>query len=443
MGGVLVMNQKIDLTDDGTEFEKKVYVIADEVLNILKELSRENRKQINSKLIAEKMVWRDPIKSVLTHHEKEVSDNSVEPNYLKELSNKILDKFTQLMPSSLTEQLSDLKEKLHNKDIVSKSQDWLESPIKIIKKYIDSISNRNKELEEFMQQTMKYLAETEAHLAAEMSSQHKKFKDDRDFEDDIAANMNMIKQNVSVSGDLTTVKMTVLNKIENINKCIEKKREQDMQRLQETEKTIEEMSKRMAEIKREADEIRRRSQEIEFESVRDNLTGLYNRKAYDEKVIETLANLNRYNVPSSLMLCDIDYFKKINDNFGHKVGDLALMKLASLLKERLRINDFISRYGGEEFAIILPHTDLERAVKAGECIRSYIDKSVFSYKGQEIPLTISVGISSFRKDDDSTSVFERADHALYLAKRSGRNQVKTEEDVIKEGAVLNSSVLQS
>jgi diguanylate cyclase len=128
------------------------------------------------------------------------------------------------------------------------------------------------------------------------------------------------------------------------------------------------------------------------------------------------------------MVCDIDFFKKINDTYGHKVGDLALKKLASLLQERLRVNDIITRYGGEEFAIILPHTGLEGAQKAAEGIRSYIDKATFSYKGKTIPLTISVGVSKFIKGDDKNSVFERADRALYLAKNSGRNAVRSELD---------------
>jgi diguanylate cyclase len=171
---------------------------------------------------------------------------------------------------------------------------------------------------------------------------------------------------------------------------------------------------------------------MESESLHDNLTGLSNRKAYDQKIIETLATLGRYGVPSSLLMCDIDDFKKINDTYGHKVGDLALKKLASLLKEKLRVNDFISRYGGEEFAIILSHTDLPGAVKAGEGILSYINNSAFSYKGDRILLTISIGISVFKQNDDAGTVFERADSALYVAKRSGKNNVKTETDLIKE-----------
>lgn len=437
------MNQEFNLNDVNIEFEERVYVMADEVLSILKELSQENKKQINSKAIAEKMFWRDSVKNLLSVNRGAGSKEEIEPNCLKELSNSLLDRLTDLMPSSITEKLSDLKEKLHNKEISGGSREWLDSPIKIIRKYIDSLVIRNSELEEFMQQTMNYLAETEGNITSELTSQHQRFKDDRIFEDNISENMAYIKNNVNVSNDFSSVKMALMSKIENINRGIEIKKDRDMQRLKETENTLEEMSKRMMEIKREADDIRKRSQELEVETLQDNLTGIYNRRAYDQRMIETLANFERYNVPASLMICDIDFFKKINDTYGHNVGDLALKKLASLLKERLRINDFVSRYGGEEFAIVLPHTDLNGATLAGEGIRSYIDKSVFSYKNQKISLTISVGVSAFRKGDNGSTVFERADSALYLAKRSGRNQVKSENDTLNESANIESASLKT
>ena len=246
-----------------------------------------------------------------------------------------------------------------------------------------------------------------------------------------------------ITDNLKNLKKAVFGKIENINKGIDQKREQDMLNLKSQETTLEQMSSRINGIKKEAEEIKKKAEEIELQSLRDQLTGLYNRKAYDQKVVETLANLRRYDVPASLMFCDIDFFKKINDSFGHKVGDLALKKLASLLKEKLRINDFIARYGGEEFAVILPHTSLNDARKAGDGARSYIDNAKFSYKSRSIPLKISVGISTFRKDDTVDSVLERADNAMYLAKNSGRNTVKTEDDVIKEGDDISPKTLTS
>lgn len=432
------MKGEFVLSDTDSEFQEKVYVIADEVLNILKELSKENKQQINSRTIAERMVWKDNVKTALS---ETVSDSN-DADCLREFSNLILNKFTELMPSSIAEQLSDIKDKLHNKEITGGTKEWLESPISVVRKYIDTLSIRNEELEEFMKQTMQYLGETEMHMSSEVSLNQIKFRDDRRFEDNLSNNMTLIKKDINDSGEFSGIKAQVMKRIESINNGINSKREQDMLRLKETEKTLDEMSRKMMEVKREADEIKKKSEEIEFESVRDALTGIFNRKAYDQKIIEMLAHVERYHIETCLMVCDIDFFKKVNDNFGHKAGDLALKKIASLLQERLRINDFISRYGGEEFAIILPHTDLAGAVMAAEGIRSYIDKSVFLYKGDKIPLAISVGVCCCKKDDDPTSAFERADHALYLAKRSGRNCVKTEKDLINEDTVLNQDIFQ-
>jgi len=423
------MSSEINLKEiDLAGFEEKVYVIADEVLNILKELSRENKKQINSKLIAEKMFLNESVKSTFINANGVSSSKEI--NSLKEMSHTILDKFSELVPSHMTENLGELREIFNNENTIKSAKDWLDSPINVIKKYIDSLSSRNKELEDFLKQTMQSLVTIENPITSELSSQQSKFREDMEFHDSISNYMDLMKEECNISTDIDSLKRAFLSRIENIHKGIEIKREQDMVRLKETEKTIEEMKKRMDEIKREADEIRRKSQEVELATYCDALTGIHNRKAYDERIAETLAHVQRYKIPASLMICDIDFFKKINDTFGHKVGDLALKKLAELLKERLRKNDFIARYGGEEFAIILPHTDLNGAIIAGEGIRAYIAKSVFSYKSQKIPLTISVGISFFRKEDTIDTIFERADQALYAAKKSGRNQIKSENDIV-------------
>ncbi|RJQ13400.1 MAG: GGDEF domain-containing protein [Nitrospiraceae bacterium] len=422
--------QEIDLKDlDTTSFEKKVYLIADEVLTVLKELSRENQKQINSKTIAEKMFLKDSVKTLLAGYSTKITnDNAPDLDRLKEIANSLLDKLAGIVPDSLSEDLNKLKNNFHE-ELRQNASDGLESPINVIKKYIDSLAKRNTELEDFLKQNMQYLRDIDKHFADQLTSQQQKSKDDRDFEDGIYDYANMMRQECNLNNDINTLKAAFLSKLEHITQGIEQKREKDILRVQETEMTIEQMRLRMVEIKREAEAMKKRAEEAESISYRDNLTGLHNRRAYDDRVAETLANVQRYNISASLMICDIDFFKKINDNLGHKVGDLALKKLADLLVERLRKNDFIARYGGEEFVILLPHTDLQGAANAGEGIRAYIDKSVFSYKNQKIPLTISVGISAFRKEDDVNAVFERADHALYLAKRTGRNRVKTENDI--------------
>ncbi|MBI4684345.1 MAG: diguanylate cyclase [Nitrospirae bacterium] len=412
-------------------FKEKVYALADEVLNILKELHHEHKQQIDSKLIAEKMFDKEFVKKVLADHGPEVS-NREKFDPLRDTVATVLNKFSELVPPSMMNDLSELKGEHLSKTIPEDSTEWLDSAIKIIKTYFNSVTNRINELEDLLQKTAYFLSKTEEYLASELSSAHEDFKENRDFENSIFTNISEMKQTVDISDDVNSIKRVVFNKIENINKNIEKKKELDILRLKENEKSLEELSRKMSELKSEAEAMKNRTQDAELESLHDNLTGLYNRKAYNQKVTETLANLERYNVSSSLLVCDIDFFKKINDTFGHHIGDLVLTKIAQLFKDKVRKNDFIARYGGEEFIIILPHTPVEGAREAGEKIRSFIEKTKFSFKGKEVPVTISIGISIFKKEDDATTAFERADKALYLAKRSGRNMIKTEADIEKD-----------
>ncbi|RJQ55765.1 MAG: diguanylate cyclase [Nitrospiraceae bacterium] len=412
---------------DIASFEEKVYLISDELLGILKELSRDNQKQINSKLIADKMSKSESVKKALADNSSATTGNDIVG--LEKIADTVIEKLSEIVPPHIIENLSAIKGLSNNKGVPGNSMDWLDSPVGILKKYIDSLSARNKELEDFMKQTLGHLSAIESPLESELSSQQQRFREDKDFENDLSQYINKMRDECNTYNDINLLKAAFLGKIENINRGFEKKRERDILRLKETETTLNKMRERMNEVKREADAIRKKAEEIEIESYRDSLTGLHNRRAYDERMTETLANVGRYGVTASLMVCDIDFFKKINDNFGHKIGDLALKKLADLLRERLRKNDFIARYGGEEFVIILPHTDIKGALVAAEGVRSYIAKSVFSYRNQRIPLTISVGVGSFKNGDDAAVIFERADQALYLAKKSGRNAVKTETDL--------------
>jgi diguanylate cyclase len=409
-------------------FKEKVYALADEVLNILKELHHEHRQQIDSKHIAEKMFDKEFVKKVLADHGPEAG-NREKTDPLRDTVANVLNKFSELVPPSVMNNLSELKREHLSKTVPEDSAERLDSAIKIIKRYFNAVTNRISELEDLLQKTAYYLSKTEEYLANELSSAQENFQENRDFENSIVTDIREMKQTFDISDDITSIKRVVFNKIESINKNIEKKKEQDILRLKKNEKSLAEVSRRLNELKDEAEAMKHRAQKAEIESLYDNLTGLYNRKAYDQKVIETLANLERYSVPSSLLVCDIDFFKKTNDTFGHHIGDQVLIKIAQLFKDKVRKNDFIARYGGEEFVIILPHTPLEGAGKAAENIRSYVDKSNFSFKGKEVPVTISIGISAFKKEDNATTVFERADAALYLAKRSGRNMVKAEIDV--------------
>jgi diguanylate cyclase (GGDEF)-like protein len=157
----------------------------------------------------------------------------------------------------------------------------------------------------------------------------------------------------------------------------------------------------------------------------DALTGLLNRYGLQHILAREHAEARRYNRPLSCLMIDLDKFKTINDTYGHTVGDLALQQVAGILKEAVRASDTVFRYGGEEFLVLLPETDLEGAsalaekIRATAAIESFGDREQQSFK-----LTLSVGASSLCAGESGNDMIARADMALYHAKELGRNRVE-------------------
>ena len=163
------------------------------------------------------------------------------------------------------------------------------------------------------------------------------------------------------------------------------------------------------------------------QSTIDSLTGVKNRSAFDKRLIAESRISRRQETPIALLMLDIDRFKSINDQYGHLAGDQALRVIAQTLQQHLkRPTDLVSRFGGEEFAIILPNTVAEGAIQVAETIREAVAAIKFEWEGKVIPLSISIGVSAdiVTHEQHGTELLEQADKALYQAKNGGRNQVR-------------------
>jgi diguanylate cyclase (GGDEF)-like protein len=160
----------------------------------------------------------------------------------------------------------------------------------------------------------------------------------------------------------------------------------------------------------------------------DGLTQIYNKRYFLETLEREISRAHRYRRELSLIMFDIDHFKKINDTYGHLAGDYVLKQLASVIKSRIRREDIMARYGGEEFAIILPEIDTFNSSQFAEKIRRLVEKTVFKFEETRIPVTISVGVGSLDIGGEAQSPVEfikLADDKLYEAKEGGRNKVVT------------------
>lgn len=171
------------------------------------------------------------------------------------------------------------------------------------------------------------------------------------------------------------------------------------------------------------EELEKLSKELKVLSITDKLTGLYNRLKIDEEFHSAIANFEGKRPPFSVILIDLDHFKRINDTCGHQVGDEILMQLAKLIKETIKESDFAGRWGGEEFIILCYLTDMKEAVNLAEKLRQKVESYSFLKVGQ---LTISLGVSEYLSGDMEDTLIRRADNALYKAKESGRNMVLSE-----------------
>jgi len=165
--------------------------------------------------------------------------------------------------------------------------------------------------------------------------------------------------------------------------------------------------------------------QMERKATIDALTGLYNRRWFDDHFDDILNRCKENNQPFSFVMVDIDHFKQVNDVYGHAVGDIVLHQTGAILKKHARERDAAVRYGGEEMSLILPNTTLEQSLDIAERLRKAIQQSSFQYaKDKSLNITISLGVSSFTGKEDKQLLMKRADDALYQAKESGRNQIR-------------------
>jgi diguanylate cyclase len=195
-------------------------------------------------------------------------------------------------------------------------------------------------------------------------------------------------------------------------------------------KTMLNQSSQLEEMLRQSneamEELRRDLEHVRREAMTDGLTGLANRKAFDDEFDRTLQTATLQKSVFTLLMLDIDHFKSFNDNFGHQVGDQVLRLVARTLKDSIKGQDFAARYGGEEFSIILPDTDLSGAIIVGNMLRKAVaGKNVINRSTGKVlgRITMSVGVAEYSGEKTPEELIERADSALYTAKHNGRNQV--------------------
>jgi diguanylate cyclase len=283
------------------------------------------------------------------------------------------------------------------------------------------------ELESFFVQLSMRLEDLDLGLQKTSALYNESHQDNLHMDKAVHDEIRGIQDSMQAANDLVQLKTAIQSRLDTIDQHLMRFHDAEKQRFEQAQQMIEDLGDKVSVLESDGSLLRARLEETQKQAMRDVLTGIPNRQAYEEHLASEIARCKRYGTPLAMVVWDVDKFKDINDNYGHAGGDRVLKVVAELLSTRVRETDFIARYGGEEFVMLMPETTAESAMQVANKLRSDIEQTPFHFHDTRVAVTISAGVAQYHQDEFVNSLFERADAALYAAKDAGRNQVKSAE----------------
>ncbi len=330
-------------------------------------------------------------------------------------------------PPEFSARIQELKETLTQRLDSALIQRLTSGVVSVVGDMRQAILQEKGELEDFLQQLTGRLLDLNAMLKGAETNRKASLESGRNLDAMVNAQVSDIEAAVKTSTELGQLKTNIQGSLDGIRRHFSEQRNQEDSRHVAMEKQLAGMTERLQEMESETAILKERIIMERQQAMTDPLTGAPNRLAYDKNMTREFARWQRYKHDLSMMVLDIDFFKKVNDTFGHQAGDRALKAIVVALNQHVRTSDFMARIGGEEFVLVLPETALKGAEVVAEKIRRGIEASEFVYKGQPVAITVSGGVAQFHEGDSPDDVYVRADQALYRAKEAGRNQFKSEK----------------
>lgn len=285
-------------------------------------------------------------------------------------------------------------------------------------------SESQREFENYLQSLNERLSTMQDNLSAAHEGVAQSQEAARVLDDELRQHVGGLRHSVLEANDLASLKQAVRTRLDGLLATADAYQQRHSQHESQLGERLQQLVGRVTSLEQAASGLRQRLEEQRQLALVDTLTELPNRAAWDERLEVEVARWQRYGGELLLAVLDVDHFKCINDDFGHLAGDRVLKIIAGELRKRLRKTDFIARFGGEEFALLLPHTPLPEGLRLLDTLRQGIEQCPFHFKGEPVTVTLSGGLGRFAEGETLEQVFERADHALYAAKDAGRNRIE-------------------
>lgn len=291
-------------------------------------------------------------------------------------------------------------------------------------RYIASLHNEINNLRGFLKAVNAQLLDFSSRLKADADEEQSANAAQTVLNDSVTENLAAIRSDIADSSDLESLKHTIETQIAGLATHLKQFVRGESARRQRRQDNNRKIDQDVHKLHAETDALRHELDALRERAFHDALTGLPNRHAYDERLQLELNKRHHSGQALTMAVLDLDHFKAVNDEFGHQTGDRVLKHVAKVLEQRLRSHDFLARFGGEEFVVLLPATALPGAIQVIDELRKHIAHSRFKFKQTPLSITVSCGVADFSPADSPEEVFARADQALYAAKQRGRNRTE-------------------
>ncbi len=346
-------------------------------------------------------------------------DNSSYLPTANELFIALLDRMS--LPDELEDQAVLLKEKLAAPLTKEQWPSLMDKICDLIASIRRKAQQEKQDIERFLSNLTDSLKELDDRVKGASYDHATQHQSGQTLNTAVQAEMSGLVSSVEQAGDLDSLKQAVQYRLEQIRSHMVSYQVEEEERFRNASERMRILNERLRHLEQESDTLKKRVREQRNLALRDTLTGINNRLAYDERVEIEFNRWKRFRTPVSLMVWDVDKFKVINDTFGHQAGDKVLIAIAALLSSQIRESDFLARYGGEEFVLIAPGANCAEALKLAEKLRANVESSQFKHANTPVPVTVSCGLVEFKDGYTVEQLFDAADKALLQAKRQGRN----------------------